>query len=148
MSVKEYLTYRATLKGELAKRIRRRVNEACELCRITDLTNASIYGLSAGQKKRVALADALLLRPRVLLLDDFLAGLDTEMRLAASAILSDAAAFSSVIITGHELEDLARWATRFLVLKDGVIAATVPTAGVEPATVRARLDEALKGAAR
>ena len=148
MTVNEYLTYRATLKGEIAKRVRRRVNEACELCRVSELMRTPIHTLSAGQKKRVALADALLLRPRVLLLDDFLAGLDNEMRLAAGAILSDAAAFSSVIITGHEFEDLARWATRFLVLKEGVIAATVSTAGVEPAALRSRLETVLKGEVR
>lgn len=148
LTVKEYLTYRAMLKGEIAKRVRRRVNESCELCRVSELMRTPIHTLSAGQKKRVALADALLLRPRVLLLDDFLAGLDNEMRLAAGAILSDAAAFSSVIITGHEFEDLARWATRFLVLKEGVIAAAVPTAGVEPAGVRTRLETVLKGETR
>ena len=145
MTVKEYLTYRAVLKGEIVKRVRRRVNESCELCRISELMRTPIHALSAGQRKRVALADALLLRPRVLLLDDFLAGLDNEMRLAVGAILSDAAAFSSVIITGHELDDIARWATRFLVLKDGVISATVPSAGVEPAALRLRLEAALKG---
>ena len=145
MTVKEYLTYRAQLKGEPSKRIRRRVGEACEMCRMTDLMQVVIRSLSAGLKKRVALADALLLRPRVLLLDDFLAGLDNEMREAAGAILSDVAAFSSVIVTGHELDDLAKWSTRFLVLRDGVISASVSTAGVEPLVLRGRLDAALKG---
>lgn len=145
MTVKEYLTYRAMLKGEPSKRIRRRVGEACEMCRMTDLMQTVMRSLSAGLKKRVALADALLLRPRVLLLDDFLAGLDNEMREAAGTILSDVAAFSSVIVTGHELDDLAKWSTRFLVLREGVIAASVSTAGVDPRVLRGRLDQALRG---
>ena len=94
-----------------------------------------------------ALADALLLRPRVLLLDDFLAGLDGEMRDAAGPVLSAAAAFSSVIATGHELDDLAKWATRFFVLRDGVISASVSTAGVDRAVVLGRLSSALRGGA-
>ncbi|MBR1921958.1 MAG: ABC transporter ATP-binding protein [Kiritimatiellae bacterium] len=146
MSVKEYLNYRAALKGEIKKRVRRRVDEACELCRVSNLLRAPIRGLSAGQKKRVALADALLLRPHVLLLDDFLAGLDSEMRESAGAVLSEAAAFSSVIVTGHELDDMARWATRFLVLRNGVVASSVSAAGVSREALRARLDVALKGA--
>lgn len=146
MTVKEYLNYRANLKGEPKKRIRRRVDEAVEACRMTDLLRTPIRDLSLGYRKRVALADALLLRPRVLLLDDFLAGLDYGMRKAAGEILSDAAAFSSVIVTGHEPEDLAPWTTRFLVLKEGVIAATIDAAGIEPATLRSRLDDALGGA--
>ena len=142
MTVKEYLIYRANLKGEPRKRIRRRVDEAVEACRIADLLRAPIRDLSMGYRKRVALADALLLRPRVLLLDDFLAGLDYGMRKAAGEILSNAAAFSSVIVTGHEPEDLAPWTTRFLVLKDGVISATIDAAGIDAATLKSRLDEA------
>lgn len=145
MSVKEYLTYRALLKGEPKKRVRRRVQEASDLCRIEPLLRLTIRGLSAGQKKRVALADALLLRPRVLLLDDFLSGLDTEMRELSGSILSEAAAFSSVIVTGHELSDLARWTTRFLVLKNGVISSVIPAAGLEPQELEARVRAALIG---
>lgn len=145
MTVKEYLNYRAALKGEPSKRIRRRVGESAELCQITDILRTPIGRLSAGLAKRVALADALLLRPRVLLLDDFLAGLDHELRAAAGAILSSAAAFSSVIITGHELEDFAKWTTRFLVLRNGIISSTIATAGVAPEVLRDRIMLGLRG---
>lgn len=146
MTVRGYLDYRAMLKGEPDKRIRRRVGDAAEMCQVTDLLKRPIRSLSAGLKRRVALADALLLRPRVLLLDDFLAGLDRTMREAAGTILSSVAAFSSVIVTGHELADLARWSTRFLVLKGGVVSATLPVAGADGATLLKRVDAALKGA--
>ena len=145
MTVRDYLAYRAELKGEPSRRIRRRIEEAVEMCQIGDLLKRSPRTLSAGQCKRVALADALLLRPRVLLLDDFLAGLDSAMRASMGAILTNAAAFSGVIVTGHELDDLARWTTRFLVLRDGVISANVPATGADAASLRARLDAALKG---
>lgn len=147
MTVRDYLRYRANLKGEPARRVRRRVNEAAEICRVADLMRAPIRSLSLGLRKRVALADALLLRPRVLLLDDFLAGLDTSMRRTAGEILSSAAAFSSVIVTGHELSDFAQWTTRFIVLRDGV-STTVDAAGLEAPALRARLDAALEGGAR
>ena len=145
MTVKEFLAYRAALKGEPGKRVRRRVSESAEMCQISDLLRTTIRSLSAGLRKRVALADALLLRPRVLLLDDFLGGLDRSMRETAGEVLSNAAAFSSVIVTGHELEDFARWTTRFLVLRNGVISASIDTAGLDEATLRGRVDLALKG---
>jgi len=148
MTVKEYLVYRARLRGEPDKRVRRRVTEAAELCQVSGLLREAIRGLSAGWRKRVALADALLLRPRVLLLDDFLSGLDRDLRESAGAILSSAAAFSSVIVTGHELEDHARWATRFLVLKDGVISASLETAGLESSVLKDRLNLMLDGGVR
>ena len=145
MTVKEYLLYRAYLKGEPAKRVRRRINEAADMCRISSLMRTPVRRLSTGLRRRVALADALLLRPRILLLDDFLAGLDGEMRSAAGLVLAEAAAFSSVIVTGHELEDLARWTTRFLVLAGGVVSATIPTAGTDPADMREKISQALSG---
>ena len=145
MTVKAYLDYRANLKGEPEKRIRRRVGEAVEMCQMAGILSRRISGLSAGQKKRVALADAVLLRPRVLLLDDFLAGLDPSMREASGELLSSVAAFSSVIVTGHEIADMAKWTTRFLVLRDGVISSTVPAAGVEAAELVRRVALAARG---
>ena len=145
MTVKEYLRYRALLKGEPAKRVRRRVSESVELCQIGDILRERIGVLSAGQRKRVAIADAMILRPRVLLLDDFLSGLDGAMRAATGSLLSSAVAFSSVIVTGHELEDLARWTTRFLVLHDGVLSASIEAAGQDLPVLRERLDAAMEG---
>ena len=145
MTVKEYLRYRALLKGEPAKRVRRRVSESVELCQIGDILRERIGVLSAGQRKRVAIADAMILRPRVLLLDDFLSGLDGAMRSATGSLLSSAVAFSSVIVTGHELEDLAKWTTRFLVLHDGVLSASIEVAGQDIPVLRERLDAAMEG---
>lgn len=146
MTVRDYLDYRAHLKGEMEKRIRRRIDEAMEMCRIKDIAKTTIRKLSFGLKKRVQLADALMLRPRVILLDDFLGGMDRPMRLQVAEILQNAAAFSSVIATGHDVEDMAKWTTRFLVLKDGIIEAEIPTSGVEPTALRDRVDLVLKGA--
>lgn len=145
MTVRDYLNYRAHLKGEMEKRIRRRIDEAMEMCRIKEIAKTTIRKLSFGLKKRVQLADALMLRPRVLLLDDFLAGLDRPMRLLVAEILQNAAAFSSVIATGHDIEDMAKWTTRFLVLKDGIIESEIPTSGVEASALRDRIDLILKG---
>lgn len=148
MTVRDYLDYRAQLKGEMEKRIRRRIDEALEMCRLKEVAKTTIKKLSYGLKKRVQLADALMLRPRVLLLDDFLSGLDRPMRLQVAEILQSAAAFSSVIATGHDIEDMAKWTTRFLILKDGIIEAEIPTSGVEPSALRERIDLVLKGSVK
>ena len=133
MTVKEYLVYRALLKGEPAKRVRRRMSEAAEICRVTDLLRTPIRRLSAGLVKRVALADALLLRPRFLLADDLFAGIDPAAREALGKTLLSFSQFSSIIVSGHELEDLGRCAARFLVLKDGRLAEAKGAAGAKAA---------------
>lgn len=145
MTVKGYLRFRAQLKGEPEKRIRRRIGEAVEMCRLAQCLQSRIRSLSFGTKKRVALADAMLLRPRVLLLDDFLAGLDSEFRVSAGEIISNVAAFAAVIATGHEIADLAKWSTRFLLLKDGTIAQTFNAAGMERSVLVERIEAAMKG---
>ena len=145
MTVKDFLFYRANLKGEPPKRVRRRVSEAVQMCLVADFFRRPIRNLSAGQKKRVALADALMLRPRLLLLDDFLAGFDCGMRDAVGGILADAAAFSSVVVSGHEIDDFAKWASRFLVLKDGGISASVSVADFGRDGLSGRIREELSG---
>ncbi len=119
LNVRAYLKYRARLKGEQSRKIRHRVEEAISQCGLEGCAKEMISNLSFGLKKRVALADAILLRPRFLLLDDVFAGLDQAARKAVGRILQSVSTFASVVITGHELDDLATIATRFLVLKDG-----------------------------
>jgi ABC-2 type transport system ATP-binding protein len=145
MTVKEFLEYRSKLKGETARRVRRRVSEAMDICKIFAYATSSIKNLSAGIRRRVALADALILRPRVLLLDDFLAGLDMTMRENASSVLSAAAAFSAVVVTGHEIADLAGCVTRFLVLKDGLISSSIPVKGLDAHEACALVKKAIEG---
>lgn len=147
MTVKDFLHYRAALKGEPPKRVRRRVGEAVQMCSISDIFRRPVRNLSAGEKKRVALADALMLRPRLLLLDDFLAGLDCAMRETVGGILESAAAFSSVVVSGHEIDDFAKWASRFLVLKGGRLAACVQ-AGEAGGELAGRVREELSGGGR
>jgi len=119
MTVKGYLKYRANLKGEISKKIRHRVQEAMELCGLTERANVRVDVLSHGLRKRVALADAILLRPRFLFLDDLFAGLDAETRFSVGRILKAVSTFAATVVSGHELDELQGLASRFLVLKDG-----------------------------
>ena len=95
-----------------------------------------------------ALADAMLLRPRVLLLDDFLSGLDRDLRVSSESIITNIAAFAGVVVTGHELADMSKWTTRFLVLRDGKITHTVSSAGIDRESLVAKVDAALSGGAQ
>ncbi len=129
MTIKEYLKFRAKLKGERTLRIGRRINEVLKLCRIAEIADNAISTLSMGMRKRVLLADALLRRPSVLLCDDLLPGLDQEQRNGLKDVLSSLPAHSSALITGHELAELATICTRFLILRGGRIAADISAKG-------------------
>ena len=133
LSVKAYLKFRASLKGEQHRKIRHRVMEALEACALEDLGEARIGRLSHGQRRRVALAEALLLRPRFLLVDDLFAGLDASARATVGQALSSVSQFASVMVSGHELDELGRCASRFLVLKNGQIEEAKDVAGARKA---------------
>lgn len=121
LTVKDYLTYRALLKGERARKVRHRVHEAMTLCGLLPFARHRAATLSQGLRKRTALAEALLLRPRFLFFDDLLAGLDLTTRAAMGRILSTVATFAAVVVSGHELEELGARATRFLVLREAAL---------------------------
>lgn len=131
LTVKDYLRYRANLRGEMAKKIRHRVAEALDLCNLEEHVDARIGTLSFGLRKRVALADALLLRPRFLLLDDLLAGLDPLTRASFGRILAAVSSFAAVVVSGHEIDELATWATKFYVLKEGRVLGAKTAAGAK-----------------
>lgn len=145
LTVKSYLQYRARLKGETSRRLRRRVSEAVELCLLGRIVDVPIGKLSNGQRRLVSLADALLMRPRVLLIDDPFAGLDRQARPAVGAALKSAAAFSVAILAGNDLHETCSIASRALVLSGGRIAADLSVVGSDAGGFRARIEAALGG---
>ena len=130
LRVRAYLRYRANLRGEMTKKIRHRVSEALALCGLEPHADARIGALSFGLRKRVALADAVLLRPRLLVLDDLLAGLDPATRASFGRIVAAVSSFAAVLVSGHELDELARWADKFYVLRAGRVVGAKTAAGV------------------
>ncbi len=123
MTVEEYLTYRVRLKGERNVRVRRRVSETLEQCGLEDSHRTRVRLLSLGYRKRLGLADALVMHPKLLLLDDPLAGLDVPQRKKIACVLTAASARAAVVLAGHEIREMLEWCTRFVVLHRGRVTA-------------------------
>jgi cobalt/nickel transport system ATP-binding protein len=100
---------------------------ALEQMGVAHLAARPIFSLSLGEKKRVALAGALVVRPEVLLLDEPTAGLDwpgTEALLETLQTLS--AEGTAIVAATHDTEALLGWATRGVVLAGGRIRCDLP----------------------
>ena len=102
---------------------RRRVGEALELVRLSELAGRRPHQLSGGQQQRVALARALVLRPRVLLLDEPLGALDAKLRRALQFELKELhreVGITFVYVT-HDQEEALTMSDRLAVMREGTI---------------------------
>jgi len=105
-----------------------RVGEAVEALGIEALLPRAIHRLSLGERKRVALAGVLALRPDVLLLDEPTTGLDRRGREGLRALLAARRrAGTTILIATHDTDFAWDWADRAIVLEAGrVIASAAP----------------------
>ena len=105
--------------------IEERVREAAGFAGVDeDLFEESPLELSGGQKRRIAIAGVIAMRPEILILDEPTAGLDPVGR---REILGNLCKYkeetgSTVIIVSHMMDDIARIAERIIVLKNGAVA--------------------------
>ena len=111
-----------------------RVDEALHGAGIADLAGRSVRTLSGGERQRVALASALAMRPRLVVLDEPTSQLDpagAEMVLAAATSLVDEG--RSVIISEHRLDHLLRRAAGLFLVDGGIVETADPGAWRPPA---------------
>ena len=119
-TVLAFLDYVAILK-ELAPRDQRRqqVRRVVDLVDLGAVANRKIRKLSGGMRRRVALAQALLGHPQLLILDEPTAGLDPEQRLRFREVVSQVAAEHTVLLSTHQTDDVAAICDRVVVLHEG-----------------------------
>src|SRR5688572_1973137 len=89
MRVKEYLRFRARLKGLSLAKMRERVDTVLEQCSLRDVQNRIIGQLSKGYKQRVGVADALVHEPELIILDEPSIGLDPNQIRAFRQLIKD-----------------------------------------------------------
>lgn len=102
-----------------------RVRESMEFVGLKgDMVDKSPFDLSGGQKRRVAIASVIAMRPQVLILDEPCAGLDPKGRDSILDMIKEyqRSTGSTVIIVSHSMEDVARLCTKVYVMNGGKVA--------------------------
>ncbi|MEF3302556.1 ABC transporter ATP-binding protein [Paenibacillus sp. GYB003] len=119
MNAERFLTYAAGMKLIPAHLVPDRVTEMLEQFSLADYRKFRIGALSTGQRRRLAIAQAMLNDPHLLLLDEPLEGLDLEERTNVMERLHELASYSVIVIASHILTEIEHWIERVMFLADG-----------------------------
>lgn len=123
-TVREDIAFSPKNMGLTEDEIEKRVKFACEATGIDDnILDKSPFELSGGQKRRVAIAGVLAMKPDVLVLDEPTAGLDPRGK---NKIMSKIKKMHddyglTIVLVSHDMEDVAKYTNRVVVLNDGKI---------------------------
>lgn len=127
MRVREYLKFRARLKGLSFRRSRERVDVVIQQCALGDVASKIIGHLSKGYRQRVGLADALVHEPELIILDEPTIGLDPNQMRSVRQLIKDLSRQHTVLISTHILPEVEMTCTRVLILHAGkILAADTP----------------------
>src|SRR5271168_629988 len=124
MRVREYLKFRARLKGLGRSRSRERVDAVLTQCGLENESKRIIGHLSKGYKQRVGLADALVHEPELIILDEPTIGLDPNQIRSVRQLIKSLAGKHTVLISTHILPEVEMMCGRVLIMLDGKVLAS------------------------
>ncbi|MFB3853219.1 MAG: ABC transporter ATP-binding protein [Vicinamibacterales bacterium] len=140
MTVREYLTFVAKVKGVAAAERKRRVDGVMERTRVTEVAGRHCGKLSKGFRQRVGLAQALIHNPDVLILDEPTAGLDPKQIIETRQLIKSLAGDHTIILSTHILPEVSQTCQRVIIINKGkVVAVDTP----ENLTARLRGSETM-----
>lgn len=123
MRVHEFLRFRARLKRLPRARRVAAVEESLERCRVADVRDRIIGQLSKGYRQRVGLADALLGKPPLLILDEPTVGLDPNQVVETRRLIRDIGRECTVFLSTHILHEVEFLCPRVLIIDRGRLVA-------------------------
>jgi ABC-2 type transport system ATP-binding protein len=144
--VEEFLEFRARLKRIPRRGRRAEIDRCLHSCQLTGVRRRLLGNLSQGFRRRAGLADALLGRPTVLLLDEPTVGLDPLQVRQTRNLLQELSVTTTILLSTHLLAEAQASCHRVLMLHRGRLASDVALDELNPGqafeiTLRAPLDE-------
>ena len=145
MRVAEYLAFRAELKRVPRGERRVAVDDAMEKASVTDYANILIGKLSKGYRQRVGLADALVARPPLLVLDEPTAGLDPNQIREVRDVIRALGNEHTVLLSTHILSEVEASCGRVIVIAKGKLVAEGTTDEIQKKRRSTALDLTVRG---
>jgi len=120
LTAERCLRYAAASRGVAAPVVAARVREVADQLEITSKLSARVGELSRGQRQRVAIGQAIVHSPQLLVLDEPASGLDPEARGNLAALFRRLAASGmTLLVSSHILTELEEYSTHMLALREG-----------------------------
>ncbi len=123
MTVDGYLRFAARLRGVPARDAAARVQEAEEKTGLRDVHSELISSLSHGYRQRVGLAQALVHKPALLILDEPTGGLDPVQIVEMRSLIKNLGGEHTLLISSHFLAEISQTCDRLVVIQAGEIVA-------------------------
>src|SRR5262249_16915277 len=117
------LHFVARLRGVSGREASARVREAEDLTALSEADRVVISELSHGYRQRVGVAQALVHRPTLLILDEPTAGLDPVQIVEMRALIRRLKGERTILVSSHFLSEISQTCDRLLVVHDGALVA-------------------------
>jgi ABC-2 type transport system ATP-binding protein len=123
MTVRGFLKFCGKVRGLSGAALKRAMEEAAERTELAPVWGQSIETLSKGFRRRVGLAQAIMHRPEVLILDEPTDGLDPNQKQVVRGLIRDMAKDSAIIVSTHILEEVPAVCDRVVIIAHGRVVA-------------------------
>ena len=134
LDVSQYLRFVAKVKGVPRAEIKSELDRVASACKLEAVMQREIYKLSKGYRQRVGLAQALLGKPEVLLLDEPTAGLDPGQIHETREVIRSFGEQHAVLLSTHILPEVTLICSRVAIINDGCLLAIDSPAGLQRAS--------------
>ena len=120
-SGRDFLMYFSALKGLSKSDAKARTDELLEIVGLSDVAKKKVKTYSGGMKQRLGIAQALINRPEVLIMDEPTAGLYPKERVRFRNLIEDIGKDNIVLLSTHIVSDVEHIADRVIMMKSGQI---------------------------
>ncbi|MBW1917895.1 MAG: ATP-binding cassette domain-containing protein [Deltaproteobacteria bacterium] len=146
LDVTQFLTFAARAKGVEGRQQKTEIDRAIVDCGLENVRHTLIASLSKGYRQRLGLAQALLNRPPLLILDEPTIGLDPSQIVEIRQLIKDLAGNHTVFLSSHILPEVSQLCQRVIIINRGqIVASDTPANLTRQLGESARLAMVVKG---